>query len=66
MAEPVGGPPEPPAQLHQVQRGAVGQGRIGLVPDMLSRIKLWRVGQMPQQGLEERAAFSFFVIGHSR
>ena len=44
MAEPVGGPPEPPAQLLQMRRGPIGEGRIRLIPDMLSRVKLWGVG----------------------
>ena len=43
MAEPAGGPPEPPTQLLQMRRGTVGQGGIGLAPDMLSGVEFRRV-----------------------
>ena len=40
----MGGPPEPPAQLPQMWRGTVGQGRVRLIPELFSRVKLGGVG----------------------
>lgn len=38
---------KPPCELTAVKRCAVGQGGIGLVPDMLRRVKFRRIGREP-------------------